>query len=48
VVAVEDRVAGDFARLVPLVPPALGRVEGFALGAGRAVGLTLYAAGPRP
>jgi 4-amino-4-deoxy-L-arabinose transferase-like glycosyltransferase len=48
VVAVEDRVAGDFARLAAPAPAALGRVEGLALGAGRAVGLTVYAAGPRP
>ncbi|PZQ99812.1 MAG: glycosyl transferase [Cereibacter sphaeroides] len=42
-IAVEDRVAPEFARATTDVPlEQVGRVQGFAIGAGRNVGVTLY------
>jgi 4-amino-4-deoxy-L-arabinose transferase-like glycosyltransferase len=48
VVAVEDRAAAEFARLAGILPAPVGRVDGFAIGAGRAVGLSVHAVGPAP
>jgi hypothetical protein len=48
-VAVEDRAGVAFSSALPAgAARQVGRVEGVAIGAGRSVGLTIYAAGPKP
>ena len=48
-IAVDDRAAAAFARAAGDLPRTeTGRVEGFAIGAGRTVGLDVFAVGPRP
>lgn len=49
VIAVEDRAAAEFAAaLVPLTLAPVARVEGFAIGAGRAVGVDVFRTGGAP